>query len=659
MASYQSSNIFNHLVQNTASQGLGLDNDLDNDSDSGSNASSTGPFTHQAYPWSNYSLPQLRDLLRQRGQLTTGSKSALKKRLKNLDRAAKSSALSSIGAPVTTVIGTTGGAPGITGTTTIGATLSGQPTAATSVHQTSNTTIHISSSPSSQQQHPRTPSSNTRDDGTNKGENSIGDSNGSGKKAHPLRSRMASRSNSFSAHFSGTFEGSGLYLRSKKTSRWRRIALETERQEISVYTSPLTVLSYFFLYLLHEFRMVVLWIVSQQYLLIVLPLLTAAVYLIYQTDGAHQPLLKHAESGLIWYGYWILLGVASSIGLGCGLHSFVLFLGPHIANVTLTAYKCGNTQFDVRGDHRFICQAPDEPVPLTLTLIFGAVALESFFWGMGTAFGELPPYFVARAAALSGNRNEELASIEDLLKKKPDSVSYKERILLMVHEGMKRLGFFGIFLCASIPNPLFDLAGITCGHFLIPFSTFFGATFLGKAVVKSSIQAVFVILMFSADTLAVSMSWLERQVPFIHGYLADGINSQKGALSGAGGQVSDDELENSTSLVGLIWNTILFIMISYFLLSIVETMALSQIKRRHDQEIVELEGKIRSGDTNALFVAVSEELVKSTKANTTTTTTTNTTTTNTETACISTSSSNGSLTSLASPHSATSAGTSL
>ncbi|KAG0065440.1 Vacuolar membrane protease [Linnemannia elongata] len=637
MASYQNSNMFNHLVQNTASHGHGLDNDSDNDSDSGSNASSAGPLAHQTYPWSNYTLPQLRDLLRQRGQLTTGSKSALKKRLKNLDRATKSSAIGT-DTIITTMVETTGGASGTTGAAAVGATLSGQPTGAASVYKTGNTTIHISS----QQQQPQVPTSTNQDDHSSfsKDKNSIGDSNGSGKKAHPLRSRMPSRSNSFSAHFSDFINR-------------RRIALETERQEISVYTSPLTVLSYFFLYLLHEFRMVVLWIVSQQYLLIVLPLLTAAVYLVYQTDGAHQPLLKHAESGLIWYGYWVLLGVASSIGLGCGLHSFVLFLGPHIANVTLTAYKCGNTQFDVRGDHRFICQAPDEPVPLTLTLIFGAVALESFFWGMGTAFGELPPYFVARAAALSGNRNEELASIEDLLKKKPDSVSYKERILLMVHEGMKRLGFFGIFLCASIPNPLFDLAGITCGHFLIPFSTFFGATFLGKAVVKSSIQAVFVILMFSADTLAVSMSWLERQVPFLHGYLADGINSQKGALSGAGGQMSDDELENSTSLVGLIWNTILFIMISYFLLSIVETMALSQIKRRHDQEIVELEGKIRSGDTNALFVAVTEELVKSTKANSTTTTTTTTTTTNTETACISTSSSNGSLTSLASPDSTT------
>lgn len=118
--------------------------------------------------------------------------------------------------------------------------------------------------------------------------------------------------------------------------------------------------------------------------------------------------------------------------------------------------------------------------------------------------------------------------------------------------------------------------------------------------------------MFSADTLATLMSWLEKSIPFIHGYLADGIDSQKGALHGDG-RLAEDQLENSTSLVSLIWNTVIFIMISYFLLSIVETMALAQIKRRHDKEIVELEGKIRNGDTNALFVAVSEELVESSR----------------------------------------------
>jgi len=46
-------------------------------------------------------------------------------------------------------------------------------------------------------------------------------------------------------------------------------------------------------------------------------------------------------------------------------------------------------------------------------------------------------------------------------------------------------------VCAGmiqIPNPLFDLAGITCGHFLVPFGTFFGATLIGKAVIKMHIQ---------------------------------------------------------------------------------------------------------------------------------------------------------------------------
>ena len=69
----------------------------------------------------------------------------------------------------------------------------------------------------------------------------------------------------------------------------RRDALETERQEISVYTSPMTVLSYFVLYILQEFRVALLWIISQQYLLVVLPVIAAIVYFVYQTDGAHQP----------------------------------------------------------------------------------------------------------------------------------------------------------------------------------------------------------------------------------------------------------------------------------------------------------------------------------------------------------------------------------
>lgn len=45
---------------------------------------------------------------------------------------------------------------------------------------------------------------------------------------------------------------------------------------------------------------------------------------------------------LLFAAYWILLGVASSIGLGTGLHTFVLYLGPHIAKVAMVATNCGH-----------------------------------------------------------------------------------------------------------------------------------------------------------------------------------------------------------------------------------------------------------------------------------------------------------------------------
>ena len=49
----------------------------------------------------------------------------------------------------------------------------------------------------------------------------------------------------------------------------------------------------------------------------------------------------------------------------------------------------------------------------------------------------------------------------------------------------RRHGFWGIFLLAAWPNALFDLCGICCGHFLMPFWQFFGATLAGKAIVKA------------------------------------------------------------------------------------------------------------------------------------------------------------------------------
>jgi uncharacterized membrane protein YdjX (TVP38/TMEM64 family) len=66
----------------------------------------------------------------------------------------------------------------------------------------------------------------------------------------------------------------------------------------------------------------------------------------------------------------------------------------------------------------------------------------------------------------------------------------------LIFDKLQKYGFITVLACASIPNPLFDLAGITCGHFKIAFKTFFSATFIGKAIIKVHIQMIFVISIF-------------------------------------------------------------------------------------------------------------------------------------------------------------------
>ena len=58
--------------------------------------------------------------------------------------------------------------------------------------------------------------------------------------------------------------------------------------------------------------------------------------------------------------------------------------------------------------------APDQ-VTIGVWTIFKAIWLEAFIWGSGTAIGELPPYFVAKAASEAGGKAEELEEMEDLM----------------------------------------------------------------------------------------------------------------------------------------------------------------------------------------------------------------------------------------------------
>lgn len=140
----------------------------------------------------------------------------------------------------------------------------------------------------------------------------------------------------------------------------------------------------------------------------------------------------------------------------------------------------------------------------------------------------------------------------------------------------------------QIPNPLFDLAGITCGHFLVPFWTFFGATLIGKAVIKMHIQKIFVIIAFN-ETLIERAVDLLATVPVLGHKLQEPfkafLKNQKQRLhrqqrgGGAGGA------GDSGNMLSKIFETFVIAMVCYFVVSIVNSLAQSYHKRLHKKPV--------------------------------------------------------------------------
>uniref|UniRef100_A0A914MXU4 Uncharacterized protein n=1 Tax=Meloidogyne incognita TaxID=6306 RepID=A0A914MXU4_MELIC len=179
-----------------------------------------------------------------------------------------------------------------------------------------------------------------------------------------------------------------------------------ERQNIVLWKRPFRTMQYFIFELFS-----ITWSFFKSLLCIkrLVPaiLLPSLIAFLYMVPGYHTQFVHLFEKKLLWCLYWLGLGVLSSVGLGTGLHTFLLYLGPHIARVTLAAFECNSLDF------------PEPPYPedvtcptsqgsmvsaISLWAIVSKVRLESLMWGAGTALGELPPYFMARAARLSGEQ---------------------------------------------------------------------------------------------------------------------------------------------------------------------------------------------------------------------------------------------------------------
>ncbi|CAB1434769.1 unnamed protein product [Pleuronectes platessa] len=131
---------------------------------------------------------------------------------------------------------------------------------------------------------------------------------------------------------------------------------EEEQETLVLWKRPLLTLHYFSLELLISLREWIqrLWQQRQTVfgLLIRLPLLSIA----YCIEGTHEKYVRCMGRKTLWCACWVSLGILWSVGLGTGLYTFLLYLEPHIASVTLSAYASGSVDFpEPPYPHQIIC----------------------------------------------------------------------------------------------------------------------------------------------------------------------------------------------------------------------------------------------------------------------------------------------------------------
>ncbi len=128
--------------------------------------------------------------------------------------------------------------------------------------------------------------------------------------------------------------------------------------------------------------------------------------------------------------WWVGLGILSSIGMGTGLQSGVLFLFPHIVKTCLACQTCNTidvqTETDIFFRHPtmlFKCPIDIdkdgnhiniEHTPVTFYGLWSKIIIACFLQAAGTALGEIPPFLMSKAARLASIESGESQEYERL-----------------------------------------------------------------------------------------------------------------------------------------------------------------------------------------------------------------------------------------------------
>jgi vacuole membrane protein 1 len=340
-----------------------------------------------------------------------------------------------------------------------------------------------------------------------------------------------------------------------------------------------------------------------------IPILSLYIGLLW-FPGAHTATLKEIEFWIEYGTWWVGLGILSSIGMGTGLQSGVLFLFPHIVKVCLAAQTCGTTEFDSTSDIWFrqppgLFKCPPELpghqyTPTTFWGMWWKIIGVCFLQAAGTAIGEIPPYAMSKASRLaaieagddkstgddlmgSGSKDnnsylpEELD--QDIYSDPKDSVTgmgLTVRLYNAFKQWMIRFlrkhGFVGVLALASWPNIAFDLCGVFCGHYLMPFWKFFIATLIGKSIIRNGYQSIIYVSFCSEN-------YFDKVVVSLQAIVPDWIGLDKAIQDGIGGlrnsfresaTIAHQKSTASLTLPEGVWASVMVIMLGLFLGSCIE-----------------------------------------------------------------------------------------
>lgn len=411
-------------------------------------------------------------------------------------------------------------------------------------------------------------------------------------------------------------------------SRISRLEMEHQKhlEGLVLTKHPFDTLKIFTLAILEYIKQSAIYAMTHGWLFLLTTLLSLSIGVILLTvNGPHE---KHVDELVHYFRFglwWVGLGVASSIGLGSGLHTFVLYLGPHIAIFTLRATQCGRVDLKAApydtiqlnrapswidkscsdfGSPLFPRLIDSERFRTPLLSILPQVQLEAILWGIGTAIGELPPYFVSRAARLSGRRPEALEELDASFVEGSGFLSvWLMRLKRWTFSQSQHLNFFTILVLASVPNPLFDLAGIMCGQLSVPFWKFFTATLIGKAIIKTHIQTIFIILVCNNQLL----EWVENEfililkhipaLSYILPHLMDKLHTARERFNHQHNMPPlSSKADKWDFSFATIWNTFVWLMLIGFFNKIITATAQSFLKEKQKKEMDELiaEGGFKS-----------------------------------------------------------------